>query len=47
MVSSSTRLDVTTEENTLLFVCSEAVEYNQVKLETIQLSFSPRGCSLK
>ena len=33
LISSLTRLDLTTEENMLLFVCSEAVESNLVKLE--------------
>ena len=42
MVSSITSLDLTNEENMLLFVCSKAVEFNLVKLETssIQQYFS-------
>ena len=34
LVSSLTSLDLTQEENMLLFVCSEADESNLVKLET-------------
>ena len=34
MVSISLRLDLTKEEDILLFVCGEAVEYHLVKLYT-------------
>ena len=34
LISSLTRLDLTKQENKLLFVCTEAVESKLVKLET-------------
>ena len=48
LVSSLTRLDLTKEDNMFLFACSEAVESNLVKLETVQTGIFPPTdeCSL-
>ena len=49
LVSSLTTLDLTNEENMLLFVCSEAVGSERVKLETshaVKSTFHHSECSL-
>ena len=46
MVSSLTRLDLTNKVNMLLYVCSEAVESELVKLETSRTVILPPLVSL-
>ena len=47
-MQSLTRLDLTKQENMLLFVCSEAVESKLVKLETMHtVTLPPKVSALR